>query len=189
MTATVSTLMRHRDVSGVSGNGPVATVCEFGSGLTAVHWDSDTPSVAVYTDVRHVLDLHGHKGASTLMLDDTEAQLRWYERLCKYLVAETRRPVTCGPHPDLPGKIRLTFDAYPDFTFWIALLDGSTHTVVHDVVDGMPQQRWASSDGLVWLVFNGGSTNTPDWGYGQIAPDWEEQMAGERYDDIHDPRD
>lgn len=165
MTATVSTLKRHWDPSGVSGTGPVGTVVEFESGLTVFHWDTDTPSIAVYTDVRHVLQLHGHGGASTLELDDTEAQLKWYERICKFLVAEWRRPITCGPHPDMPGRIRLTYDHYSDFTFWIALLDGSTDVVVHDEVDGMPQRRWTSPDGLVWLVYNGEpeSTNSPAW--------------------------
>jgi hypothetical protein len=151
MTATVSTLMRHRDVSGVSGEGPVATVCEFGSGLTAVHWDSETPSVAIYTDVRHVLDLHGHKGATTLVLNDTEALLGWYERLCKFLTSEQRRPVTCGPHPDHPGRIRVVVQP-EDFAFWTALLDGSTDASVWEAVNGELEHRYATPDGLVWLV-------------------------------------
>ena len=152
MTATVSTLMRHRDPSTVSGTGPVATVCEFGSGLTAVHWDTDTPSVTVYTDVRHVLQLHGHQGASTLELNDTEALLAWYERLCRYLCSHRRQPVTCGPHPDYPSRIRLTFNSYATFAFWVALLDGSTDAAIQEEVDGELQQRWATPDGLVWLT-------------------------------------
>ncbi len=152
MSAVVSTLMRHWDPSSVSGTGPVATVCEFGSGLTAVHWDTDTPSVTVYTDVRHVLQLHGHQGASTLELNDTDALLAWYERLCRYLCSHRRQPVTCGPHPDLPGRIRLTFNDYTIWRFWIGLLDGSTDAAIQEVVNGELVHRWATPDGLVWLT-------------------------------------
>lgn len=153
MTATVSTLMRHRDVSGVSGEGPIGTVVEFESGLTAFHWDTDTPSVTVYTDVRHVLQLHGHQGASTLELNDTEALLHWYERLCKFLTSEQRRPITCGPHPDYPGRIKLSFNHdETTWAFWVALLEGSTHASVYEEVNGELEHRWTTPDGLVWLV-------------------------------------
>ena len=181
MTATVSTLMRHRDISGVSGEGPIGTVVEFSSGLTAFHWDTDTPSVTVYTDVRHVLQLHGHQGASTLELNDTEALLAWYERLCRYLCSHRRQPVTCGPHPDYPSRIRLTFNSYATFAFWVALLDGSTDAAIQEEVDGELQQRWATPDGLVWLTCYS-EAESP------MAPDsWIHNDYPNH--DAHDPRD
>jgi hypothetical protein len=155
MTATVSTLMRHRDVSGVSGEGAVATVCEFESGLTAVHWDSETPSVAIYTDVRHVLDLHGHKGATTLVLNDTERLLAGYQLVTPWLLSARYhdRPITCKAHPDHPDRLRATFKDERVWRFWISLLDGSSHAAVHEEVNGEIEHRWVHPSGNVWLVY------------------------------------
>lgn len=150
MTATVSTLMRHADPSGVSGTGPIGTVVEFGSGLTAFHWDTDTPSVTVYTDVRHVLQLHGHQGASTLVAFETRLE-RAYKRVVPHLLSDLRIPVTCAPHPDHLDRLRLTFKSEPIWRFWIALLDGSTDAASHEEQNGELRHRWISPDGDLFL--------------------------------------
>lgn len=160
MSATVSTLLRHRDISGVSGVGPVATVCEFGSGLTAVHWDSETPSVAIYTDVRHVLNLHGHKGASTLVASETRLEASYRRVMPLILASAFNKPLMCAPHPDMPDRLRLVFQTEVTWRRWIALLDGSTDVAVHEEVAGEMVHRWVSSDGNLWLTY--ATPLTPD---------------------------
>lgn len=152
MTATF-VLHRHEDPSGVSGTGEVAWGCEFPDGAVAVRWFGDHPSTATWGDIRDVEAIHGHKGKTTVTYSTETQLLSWYERLCKFLTSESRRPVTCGPHPDRPGKIRLTFGQdLQAWAFWIALLEGSTYASVREEVDGLTEIRWTSPDGLVWLV-------------------------------------
>ena len=69
MSATF-TLHRHSDPSGVSGTGIVAEGWESTDGKTVViKWLSATPSVCIYSDVRHVRALHGHGGATEIVWD------------------------------------------------------------------------------------------------------------------------
>lgn len=161
MTATVSILQRHHDVTGVSGEGLIGTVVEFGSGLTAFHWDTSTPSVTVYTDVRHVLQLHGHKGASTLIPAETRLEAA-YRRIMPYLLAGGHNPVVCGPHPEHPDRLRLVFAPGDEAGWrrWIALLDGSSDAAVQEDIGGETEHRWTSSDGDIWLVFHTRHTTT-----------------------------
>jgi len=160
MSATLYTLQRHTDVSGVSGEGPVATVCEFSSGLTAMHWDSDTPSVAVHTDIRHIAKLHGHSGASVLEIHEPDRLIRAYRRVMPWLLSARYhdRPTTCEPHPDHPDRLLLIFTAERVWRFWIALLDGSTDTTVHEG----PERRWVSPDGDLWLTYRLDETEPKD---------------------------
>ena len=183
MSATVSTLMRHRDVSGVSGVGPVATVCEFSSGLTAVHWDSATPSVAVYTDVRHVLDLHGHEGASELVLYDNARLVAGYKQVCFWLTREMtpeRLPLSVAPHPDWPDRLLVKLRP-TSLSFWVALLDGSMHAATYEQVRGEIVTTWVHPSGDLWLECR--ETGT-----------YEDLLAGHTYNaypdnDPYDPRD
>ncbi|WBQ02985.1 hypothetical protein [Kribbella sp. CA-293567] len=59
-------LIRHHDVSGVSGTGPVAEGTQFTDGSVAVRWYGDYPSTAVWPDIDSVLAVHGHKGATEI---------------------------------------------------------------------------------------------------------------------------
>lgn len=154
MTATLYHLNRHRDPSGVSGKGDdIATICEFPSGLVAMHWNSETPSVAVYTDIRHIERLHGHEGASTLEIDDAPRLLRAYQRVMRWMLSAryNDRPLTVTPHPDHPGRLRLTFQDERVWAWWIALFDGSTYAASHVEVNGEMQHTWVSPDGDLWL--------------------------------------
>ena len=174
-------LQRHEDPSGVSGTGAVAWGCEWPDGAVAVRWPGDHPSTATWGDIRDVEAIHGHNGKTTVTYNDTEALLGWYERLCRYLCSHRRQPVTCGPHPDYPSRIRLTFNSYATFAFWVALLDGSTDAAIQEEVDGELQQRWATPDGLVWLTCysEAESPMAPDSWIHNDYPDH----------DAHDPRD
>ena len=171
MTALVYTLQRHHDVSGISGEGAVATVVEFDDGHAALHWDSATPSTTVYTDIRHITALHGHSGASTLELLDKDRLLRAYDRTMKWLLSAryADRPITVGPHPDHADRLRLTFDGERVFKFWVALFDGSLSTITHEEVAGEIRTTWVSPDGDLWLQYSTPGTFT-------------DLLEGERYD-------
>jgi hypothetical protein len=155
MTATLYTLQRHHDVTGISGEGAVATICEFDDGHTVLHWDTATPSTTVYTDIRHITALHGHEGASTLEPLGPDRLLAAYQRIVPFLLhpGPHRRPVTCAPHPDHPDRLRLTLADKASWRFWTALLDGSTDTASHVEVNGEIEHTWISSDGNVWLTY------------------------------------
>lgn len=163
MTATLYHLNRHRDPSGVSGQGDdIATICEFPSGLVAMHWNSETPSVAVYTDIRHIERLHGHEGASTLEIDDAPRLLKAYQRVMPHILASRDgwAPVMCAPHPDHPNSLRLIFPDERVWRWWIALLDGSTDAAVQEDIGGETEHRWTSPFGDIWLVFHARHTTT-----------------------------
>ena len=63
-------LVRDEDVSGVSGTGKVAEVCEFASGWCAVSFLPHTagiPNVIVYGSLTDVVAIHGHGGKTRLI--------------------------------------------------------------------------------------------------------------------------
>jgi hypothetical protein len=155
-SSTLYTLHRHRDVSSVSGTGAVATICEFSSGLVAMHWDSPTPSIAVYTDIRHIEALHGHSGASVLETQDPNRLLAGYQQVTFWLskqMTPERLPVSVAPHPDWPDRLLLTFADNTAWRFWIGLLDGSTDAATHTEDDAGWWHSWTSHDGNVWLAY------------------------------------
>lgn len=164
MTALVYTLQRHHDVSGVSGEGAVATAIEFDDGHAVLHWDSATPSTTVYTDIRHITALHGHSGASTLELLDKDRLLRAYQVVMPYLLTSQDhvRPLMVSPHPDHPDRLRIILLSERAWKWWIALLDGSSDTAVHEEVDGEMQHRWVSPDGDIWCIHHTPTATSSD---------------------------
>lgn len=70
MTGTTFTLHRSADPSKVSGTGVVAEGWESSSGeYVVLVWLTDTPSLCVYRDIRHVEEIHGHEGATQIVWD------------------------------------------------------------------------------------------------------------------------
>jgi hypothetical protein len=57
-------LMRHEDVSGVSGTGPVAEGVQFTDGAVALRWYGDYPTTTVWDGIDSVIAIHGHNGAT-----------------------------------------------------------------------------------------------------------------------------
>lgn len=55
-------LIRHKDVSGVSGTGLVAEGSLFTDGTVVIRWYGDKPSTVVWSDIDHVIAVHGHGG-------------------------------------------------------------------------------------------------------------------------------
>lgn len=164
MSVVTYNLRRDRDPSGVSGTGPsVATVVEFESGLTAMHWNSPTPSVTIHTDVRHIEQINGHGGASTLVIAETRLESA-YRVVMPYLLAGGHNPVVCGAHPDHPDRLRLVFATGDEAGWrrWIALLDGSTDVAVHEEIGGEVEHRWTSPFGDFWLMYHTRPTTPTD---------------------------
>lgn len=59
-------LVRYRDLSGVSGTGPVAEGVEYSDGSVALRWKGDHPATAVWPSLDDVLAVHGHEGATVV---------------------------------------------------------------------------------------------------------------------------
>ncbi|MEU8224929.1 hypothetical protein [Kribbella sp. NPDC048915] len=60
-------LVRHRDVSGVSGTGVVAEGIEWSDGTVALRWGGHYPTTTVWQDgISALLAVHGHNGATVI---------------------------------------------------------------------------------------------------------------------------
>lgn len=67
-------LIRHTDVSGISGTGVVAEGALWSSGKVALHWPGYPSSTAVWSGLDELLAAHGHDGETTIeWLDGEEA--------------------------------------------------------------------------------------------------------------------
>ena len=60
-------LKRNEDESGISGEGIVAEGVVFSSGKCAMHWLTDTTSVALYDSIEDLENIHGHGGKSEII--------------------------------------------------------------------------------------------------------------------------
>ena len=64
-------LIRHRDVTGVSGTGVIAEGTEWRDGTASLRWYGDHPSTVAWPSVDDIVSVHGHQGATELRwLDD-----------------------------------------------------------------------------------------------------------------------
>jgi hypothetical protein len=71
-------LVRHTDVTGISGTGVVAEGIQFTDGTTVVRWlpggtarpEKVRPTTVIHDDVDSVLGLHGHGGSTVVVFDD-----------------------------------------------------------------------------------------------------------------------
>jgi hypothetical protein len=83
MSGATFSIIRDVDHSRVSGTGRVAEGWESTSGKTVVIvWLSATPSVCIYSDIRHVELIHGHGGDTRIVFDsprDPETEPTTYE--------------------------------------------------------------------------------------------------------------
>ena len=72
MTSRRFRLIRHHDVSGVSGTGPVAEGVQFTDGAVALRWYGDYPTTTVWDGIESVVAIHGHGGATEVEWIDPE---------------------------------------------------------------------------------------------------------------------
>jgi len=65
-------LVRHEDITGISGTGVVAEGIEFSDGLVVMRWlpagtsrpEVVKPTTVLHDDIDSVIGLHGHNGAT-----------------------------------------------------------------------------------------------------------------------------
>lgn len=61
-------LVRHNDVTGISGTGVVAQGVEFDDGAVAMRWVvGEHRSTALWASIEAVVAIHGHGGATELV--------------------------------------------------------------------------------------------------------------------------
>ncbi|MFC4498585.1 MULTISPECIES: hypothetical protein [Streptomyces] len=63
-------LDRHEDITGISGEGTVASGVIFPDGTVAMRWNTGTKSTAIYDSIDDVVAIHGHNGATVVTLID-----------------------------------------------------------------------------------------------------------------------
>jgi hypothetical protein len=59
-------LVRHEDVSGVSGTGIVADGVRFPNGKAVMCWRGELSSIATYDSIGLLLEIHGHEGRTCI---------------------------------------------------------------------------------------------------------------------------
>ena len=59
-------LLRHLDLTGISGTGIVAEGIQFSTGECALLWRDSPRSIGVHRSINAVLDIHGHNGATEI---------------------------------------------------------------------------------------------------------------------------
>jgi hypothetical protein len=60
-------LVRHVDISGVSGTGIVAEGVEWSDGTVTLRWTGDYPTTTVWQDgIPALLAVHGHQGSTAI---------------------------------------------------------------------------------------------------------------------------
>lgn len=67
-------LMRHEDLTGVSGEGVVAEGVEFSNGVVALQWTSEFPTSVVFHQrgMESVEAVHGHNGSTEIRYLDAD---------------------------------------------------------------------------------------------------------------------
>jgi len=65
-------LVRHEDVSKISGTGIVAEGVQFSNGQCVMHWLTSVSSLVVHSSMNNLLAIHGHDGKSTIAWVDNK---------------------------------------------------------------------------------------------------------------------
>ncbi len=69
-------LERNVDVSGTSGTGVVARGVQLPSGKCVLEWLTFHSSVAMYQTLDDIVHIHGHNGATKLMIGSPKTKLK-----------------------------------------------------------------------------------------------------------------
>lgn len=65
-------LVRHKDISGISGTGVVAEGGEFADGTVAMKWLTNLSILEVSPNIHTIEAVHGHGGSTTIEWVDKE---------------------------------------------------------------------------------------------------------------------
>lgn len=76
-------LVRHEDVTGVSGTGVVAEGVEFGDGSCVMRWLGQYPSRVDHASVANLVAVHGHGGLT---------EVRWVDQYHPLPKPKGKRP-------------------------------------------------------------------------------------------------
>lgn len=63
-------LLRHQDISGVSGTGPVAEGVQFDDETVVMRWHGDHVSTVIWRNMQDAMFVHGHNGATEIVWVD-----------------------------------------------------------------------------------------------------------------------
>ena len=63
-------LMRHKDVSGISGVGVVAVGTIFPNGQVVFQWVTYRSSIEIYASIDNLIEIHGHNGCTEIVFGD-----------------------------------------------------------------------------------------------------------------------
>ena len=69
-------LLRHKDLSGNSGEGIVARGMVLPSGRVVLEWLTFETSINIYQNIESVKHLHGHNGATEIILGSPNEKLK-----------------------------------------------------------------------------------------------------------------
>lgn len=72
-------LLRKEDVHGNSGTGVVAEGIIFDSGMVAMTWLSDIPTVTTFRRIEDVSKLHGHGGLTEVIIQGKKKQVALFD--------------------------------------------------------------------------------------------------------------
>lgn len=63
-------LLRHEDMSGLSGTGVVAVGAIFPNGRIVFQWTTYRSSMEIYDSVDNLVEIHGHNGKTEIIYGD-----------------------------------------------------------------------------------------------------------------------
>ena len=63
-------VVRHVDVSGISGTGTVAEGIEFDDGQVVICWLSKYHSIGIFDNILCLQKIHGHDGSTEVVFDE-----------------------------------------------------------------------------------------------------------------------
>ena len=76
-------LLRHRDLHNNSGTGTVAEGIIFGDGSGSYTWLTKHKTVTTFVKVKDVIDLHGHGGATEMVIEGIKKYAKKFEECDK----------------------------------------------------------------------------------------------------------
>jgi hypothetical protein len=162
MSAHTFRLLRHRDLSGVSGTGIVAEGVEFSDGAVAIRWLGEHPSTVAWNDIRHMEAIHGHGGDTEIVFDERPSRGgSTVERIVNGL--QRTDLTSCSVSFDA-GRAQIHAYMAADWLRWLDHLGGSPDAAIKRQRPGNPgkfpwEWSWTAPDNSVRVFY---ITDNPD---------------------------